>query len=246
MTIFAVPRLTPPRLRAVQAILVYEDLSENGTDCALLAHRIEQNKHGLRLGTGRHFGPADQQALLDILLGSTGQQSAYLPPEVIAHGSGRVAWYVSGCRRPMWFRMPGRESFHVDVPWPTLLFSVLGQKVHLAALARATRPEADTPVYHAPLMNVHANTSLCAGNAILPHSASLRERRGYEVAVFNTNFTHCNHEHTLARPAGAAVSNAEHLRFYRRLESSGSPQFPDSALVPLGLSVSQWLAQSLR
>jgi PRTRC genetic system protein B len=245
MTIFTMPPLTQPRLRAAHAILVYEEPGAGGTDCALMTHRIEHTEHGVRLGSGRLFGPEEQKALLDILLGATSQDSTYLPPEVIAHGSARLAWYVPGRVRPMWFRFQGK-SRRLTVPWPTLLFTVSRGSLRLAALARTERPQADTQLFHAPLMNVHANTSLCTGSAILPSGVSLAERSGFEAAVYETNFTHCNHERTLTLPGSGTVSNAAHFRFYRSLASDNPPHFPATALVPMKLSVSQWLAQCFR
>jgi PRTRC genetic system protein B len=245
MTIFIGHELPIPRVRAVQALLVYEDQTRTyeGTRYALTTHEITHPEGGgVEIGAGRLLGLQDQQALLDILVGSLSAESTYLPPEVVSCGGAQLAWLVPGRVRPMWFRL-GKRTLRLDVPWPTLLFRVDRGSLELAALKRAIRPTADTPLYHAPLMNVYSHTALCPGNASLPQGCSLAHRAQYEAAVFDTSFTHVNHDHTLGLHGCKAVSTARHCHFWRQLHVRRSSRFPTTALVPLRRTVAQWLQQ---
>lgn len=242
MTIFAPPELTPPQLRAVQALLVFEDASMpyGSTRHALTTHAIEQTPSGVELGAGRLLGLSDQQALLDILLGALAAEGGYLPAEVLAHSGAQLAWLVPGRVRPMWFRV-AREARVLQVPWPHLLLRAQRNGFALAALKRAVRPSADTPLYHAPLMNVHAHTGLCTGNAPLPQGWSLSHRPQYEAVVFETAFSHVNHDHTLLLAGSRIVSTAQHYRFWQALDKQHATRFPTRALAPLKRTVAQWL-----
>ena len=233
-----------PRVRAVQALLVYEDetLASEPTRYALTTHEITHTDQGVQIGAGRLLGLQDQQSLLDILIGSLTTQSHFLPTEIICHSTARLAWIVPGKVRPMWFRF-NKETHRLDVPWPNLIFCASQKSLGLAAYTGSRRPTQDTPLYHAPLMNVHEQTTLCTGNALLPGSWSLRDRPKFEEVVFATYFTHVNHEHTLALDSGKGVTTAQHYRFWRDLQESKATRYPGQSLVPLRKTASQWLSR---
>lgn len=242
MNIFSTPTLRESRLQAVQALIVYKDEfdSEGEPTHAFTAHPVTATARGDRIGPGRLLGAQDLQLLLDALLGSSACESGFLPADVICHSSTQIAWYVPGRVRPMWFRM-NKQHLRLNVPWPTLLFRVKHGRLSLAALTHESRPSAETDLYHAPLMNVHQNTILCPGTAHLPQSWSLSQRSGYESAVFETNFTQTNHTRTLALGKKVGISDAQHLRFWRDLDTRAAKCFPTNVLVPLQKTVSDWL-----
>lgn len=242
MTIFSSPPLIEPRLRAVQALLVYKDNAPtyDGPTYAFTTHEITPSAGGDRIGPGRVLGLQDQQALLDALLGSLARETDFLPPEVLCHSSTQIAWYVPGRVRRMWFRLD-KKNLCLNVPWPHLLFCAKQRGLFLAALTHGTRPSPNTPLYHAPLMNVFESTALCTGSAELPRGWSVSQRAGYEAAVFDTNFTHTNHRRTLALRGEKEITSERHLRFWRDLHTRASKRFPTRALVPLKQSVAHWL-----
>lgn len=242
MTLFAPPHPTPAQLRAVQALIVFEDEAQvhGGARYAFTTHDLAHTPTGVQIGAGRLLGLEDQQALLDILLGSLAAEAGYLPPEVIAHSGSQLAWVVPGRVRPMWFRL-GADTRRLEVPWPHLLLRAERHGFALAALKRPGRPAADTPLYHAPLMNVHAHTALCSGNAPLPQGWSLAHRAAYEAVLFDTSFSHVNHDHTLRLAGAREVSTAQHFRFWRDLARRRAMRFPTRALVPLEHTVADWL-----
>jgi PRTRC genetic system protein B len=234
----------PPSLRAVQALIVHEShrAQDSRRDFAFTTHAIQHTERGVQIGAGRLLSLEDQQALLNILLGSLSGESGYLPPEVLCHSPAQLAWYVPGRMRPMWFR-DGTHTRRFKVPWPTLVFRVREGRLALAALSAARRPKAQDRIFHAPLMNVFEDTHLCVGNTKLPKGWTLADRLGYEKTVFDTAFTHVNHEHTLKRPKQAPVTTAEHLRFWRELAREGARGFPARALTPLTERLGPWLGE---
>jgi PRTRC genetic system protein B len=233
-----------PSLRAVLALIAHEGRACDGDplDYALTSHEIEHTPSGVNLGPGRLLSTQDQQALLSILMDTVSAESVFLPSDVLSHSSAQVAWYVPGRVRRMWFRS-GTHTKRVNVPWPTLAFCARRDALRLVALGRTRRPCAHDPVFHAPLMNVFDHTGLCTGSARLPRGTGLEDRPGYEAAVYDTAFSHINHSHTLRRPAGEEVTDAEHLQFWTQLAARHARRFPSSALVPLRDTLAHWLTR---
>lgn len=243
MSIFASP--TPsaaPTVRAILALIVHEgrETEHNLIDYALTSHEITETPTGIDLGPGRLLGTLDHQRLLDVLLHTQGDANAFLPPEVLSHGSAQLAWYVPGRPRRMWFRGAQRSKC-LTVPWPTLAFRARQGRLSIAALAQTRRPQASDPLFHAPLMNIFSDTGLCPGTANLPPGHGLADRTQFEAAVFDTAFSHVNHTHTLCSSPGGAVETTEHLRFWENLARKHAKRFPVRALVPLKQTLSQWL-----
>jgi PRTRC genetic system protein B len=245
MSLFTPPEQIPlPTLEAILALIVHEGRDDTGhmKEYALTSHEITQTPGGIEVGPGRVLGARDHQTLLNVLLDTLHTDNEFLPPDVLSHSSGQLAWYVPGELRRMWLR-DAQRTRGIKVPWPTLLFRARQGTLSLAALGSARRPRETDPLYHAPLMNVHASTRLCSGTAVLPRGNLLADRAGFETAVYETAFTHVNHEHTLRQPKNAEVSTAQHVRFWTQLARTGARRFPTRALVPLHLTVSQWLTQ---
>lgn len=242
MTFFQVPQSQTPVIRTVQALLLHETRASEGFPQShwLTTHPVEQQEHGPLIGPGTLLSEEDKRALIEALLGTLSpEEFKLLPPHVLAIGAAKIAWYVPGRCRPMHFNM-NRRRFSVRVPWPTLIFRVVDGQVWLAALASAERPSGNTPLYHAPVLNVNSATHVCTGTAILPPGSGLDDCAAYERAIYETNFSHVNHRHTLA--GAADVSDDDHVRFWRRLAKTKAAIFPAESLVPLDTTVGAWLA----
>jgi PRTRC genetic system protein B len=231
-----------PTVQAVQALIVYETRSPSHgrRDYAFSTHPINHTVRGIELGAGRMLSVEEQQRLISALLGAHVGKRGFLPQEVLCHSPDQLAWYVPGRVRPLWFR-DGTGPQHWNVPWPTLVFRVRNGRLSLAALGSRRRPGENARVFHAPLMNIHASCEMCTGNVSMPKGWSLSHRAGYERAVFDTIFTHVNHEHTLRSTSDGPVGTADHLRFWRELAHRDSRRFPIGVLVPLESNLSQWL-----
>ena len=245
MSLFvAQPASNAPTLRAILAFIVHAgqtDAHEPST-YAFMTHEIEHTPEGIVLGPGRLLSERDQQDLIGVLLNTHAYDNEFLPVDVLSRSSARLSWYVPGQRRRMWFR-DGSRTESYEVPWPNLIFCASRDHLRLVAVTGRDRPTVDQPLFHAPLMNVHATTALCAGTAALPEGTGLADRPGYEHACFETAFSHVNHAQTLRLNKRGPVSSEAHVQFWRALARQGAPQFPEDALVPLGQTLSQWLTE---
>jgi hypothetical protein len=76
---------------------------------------------------------------------------------------------------------------------------------------------------------------------VLPRGQRLADRAGFEAAVFDTAFTHVNQPLTLRQPEDAEATTAQHVRFWTQLARQGVQRFPVRRLVPLDLTLSEWL-----
>jgi PRTRC genetic system protein B len=242
MSIFFKRALPQRQVRAVQALIVHESVDHrHNKEWILTTHGIEHTDTGAVLGAGRLLAPQDEEGLLDVLANAVASRDrGFIPPEVIACSASQLVWYVPSRIAPMWFRI-GPEPVRCRVPWPPLLFRVSRGQLAVVALRANRRPDADTVLYHAPLMNVHANTALCSGSARLPTTWRLSDRPAYEAAVYATNFSHVNHEHTLRLGSGKEVDSAAHLKFWQTLARKNATAFPTRALVALGETVAEFL-----
>lgn len=232
-------------IQTVQALLLHARRNSDGGGPEshwLTTHEVEDREGVPCIGPGRLFTEGDKQALIDTLLGTLApEEFVVLPPQILAMGSQRIAWYVPGCARAMYFNV-NSTLFSLQVPWPTLVFRVIDGHLSLAAILQSERPTADTPLFHAPLMNLNEVTALCTGNADVPHGCSVCDCAGYEKAVFETNFSHVNHGRTL-KVAAKTVTNEAHVHFWRALQEKKAKRFPAEALVPLNKTLGQWLGR---
>jgi PRTRC genetic system protein B len=247
MSVFEYRQPTPVDYQLVQALLVYKRISadSNGARHLFASHEVHHEQSPPLIGAGHLLDAQAQQALLEALLSEhSGPEECFLPPTVIARNSVQLAWLLRPKVRPMWFRIRNAH-FALEVPWPTLILCAMPGNLYIAALAKSRRPSAATPVFHAPLMNVHDNTLMCTGNAPLPHGWGLPEQAEYQRIVFKTAFSHVAWRRTLKIPKHKDVSTRRHLHFWRKLHKAKARQFPVSALVPLGMSVRQWLQMLL-
>ena len=96
------------------------------------------------------------------------------------------------------------QRYGFRVPWPPLLFLAVRHTLYCAALAHADRPEPETPLFHAPLMNIDAQGAVCLGTAETPPTCSLdqyaggRPRYAKPISPMSAIPTPCN---STARPA---------------------------------------------
>jgi PRTRC genetic system protein B len=233
-----------PVIQTVQALLLHARRNiEGGAPQShwLTAHEVENREEGPYIGPGRLFTEGDKQALIETLLGTLApEEFVVLPPQILAVGSQRIAWYVPGCVRAMYFNV-NSTLFSLRVPWPTLIFRAVDGHLALTALSQSERPTADTPLFHAPLMNLNEATFLCIGNAEVPRGSSVADCVGYEKAVYETNFSHVNHDRTLK--GAKTVTDEAHVHFWRTLQDKKAKRFPTYALVPLNKTLGQWLAR---
>lgn len=226
------------QFKPIGAIVLYE--SPNG---------VVATNHDLRLNEGRtEFGPGrimsqEQQSQFAALMDSRTGGQMLIPENVLLASAGRLMWYVPGAVRSLHFRVQGRKPQVITAPYPTLLFDAREEELRVYALKTRKRPDADTALYHAPLMNIYRDGRLCRGTATLPATFEVESRGEWEQAVFDTAYSHTNHSDTLNLKDKRSVSNMDHLRFWRELEKEKATRFPSRALKPFGHTVSVLLRQ---
>lgn len=242
MSMFSTFRERASSLVPRHALLVFED-SGNASRFAFTWHQVRQSAEGVSVGPGRLMTSHDQEELLAILKNACSTTTSFLPAEILSRSAHQVAWYVPAKRRRMWVRI-GTQTRPYLVPWPTLLFCVRDGRLRLAAMSTNKRPLPTTPLFHAPLMNVYADTTLCNGTAALPSGDAFENRGEFERIVFETNFTHVNHGDTLRIRGAREVSTGAHSKFWRGLHDKRTERFPITALSPLRTTVAEWLDRS--
>lgn len=239
MSMFCTFREHVSSLEPRHALLVFED-SGNSSRFAFTWHQVRQSAQGVSVGPGRLMTSQDQEELLAILKNACDTRASFLPAEILSLSAHQLAWYVPGRRRHMWVRI-GSQSRAYLVPWPTLLFCVRDGRLRLAAMSTNKRPLRATALFHAPLMNVYADTTLCNGTAALPSGDTFEDREEFERIVFETNFTHVDHGSTLRIAGAKEVTTGMHLKFWRGLHDKRTERFPSKALAPLHTTVGEWL-----
>lgn len=188
------------------AYVLYE---ANGGVCAATRHEIEEGALGIGRAIslrslGQEFARVDESG-----------HTALLPANVLASSASVIVWTTSSRVAPMWFHVMGRHrAFNVE--WPHLLWILERRKrvLRIFALGSGRRPCADTRVYHAPLMNIGPNGSLCEGSAQLPRDLEVANLEAVQACVYESCFTHVNHERTLK----GGADNRQHVAYWRAKE----------------------------
>lgn len=216
------------------------------------AHAVEANANGTPIvGPGRPMSASDEQHLLDILTHRESVAGIEIFPDTILYQDrDTVVWWLPPKVRAMHLRDFGTGLRTIKTHWPNLVAVVRGRTLHLLACAGTSRPGATTPVFHAPLGNVHADSRVCTGSAKLPLGQRIADLPAWEGVVFDTAFTHVNHEDTLARPrkpGRAGRSRRDSIlhadaAFWLTRDGLRDP-FPDAMLHPLGGTLGEWLAR---
>jgi len=234
-----------PKYRTVHALLIHILHGRVGTSntSVVTAHRVFEGERCSQIGAGRLLSPNEQQTLVSALDCDTQPDTFFIDPELLWHGRRCLGWVAMRRRRLMWYRS-GTRTERWCVPWPSIVMNVVGRSLFVGALNNDERPRLDTPVFHAPLMNVSSRGSLCAGTASMPLGCTQADRPAYENILYDTAFSHVTHANTLTLPERLEVDTVAHARFWRSLHRARADTFPIEALVPMNLTLSQWMNQT--
>lgn len=172
-------------------------------------------------------------------------RSPFLPADLVGLSSGFAAWCVEGRRRRMWFRFGGKSTA-LNVVWPHLVIAAAHDRVHVCAVAKPVVRGQDVRVFHAPLMNIYDTGRVC-----MPGSArvapGLDGRDAAQQVVFDTAFSHVNHTRTLRGGRGKAREvDTFALHAYWKARARAATPPPVGDMVPMGRTLSQWLAEIAR
>lgn len=161
----------------------------------------------------------------------------FLPANVFVRSNTSIGWTVKSRQAPMWF-VSGSVT---DAPWPSLLFWATKKNgnVRLRVFAVADgQLSPSSRLYHAPLMNIGSTGFLCFGNAAKPDSISVSSIPVFEAAIYDSKFSHTNHNNTLS--GDRETTGADHVRFWKSL--SGAPEFPADRLNPTKWTVADLIS----
>jgi len=241
------------RISPMTAILVHE-LKHIGTGASGVsgsrlissAHEFFEGDDGkLVVGAGKLMGRDDLENLLREILNRSLRKATLLPTAVVSISSTHIAWTTPAAVRPMIFKPVGLKPQTLTVPWPRLLM-VANSNSHfsVAALASNRRITAHTRLYHAPLMNVNQVGRVCTGSAPLPDYCDAEQLAAWEAVMFESAFTHVNHPHSLKVGHQAdAVETKDCFKFWADLATQNTVRFPNSALNPLKMSVTDFISR---
>lgn len=154
------------------------------------------------------------------------------PPNLLCWDGRRLAWWLPSARRRIWFdgrQQPGLQDVsRKEVLHPPLVFIADPGQLYLYALAQNERPDADTPLFQAPYLNVYDDGSLCAGWVEFPRNAEVGDTAKWELLFFDSEGTHAAASKLTLYPGG-------HDALWRAMRTADA--FPVESLVPTGLTL---------
>ena len=213
------------------------------------AHPVTMDDNGVpQLCPGRPLSPSDERSVLDLLMGRKSSDVEILPPTVLARRDDMTMWWLPPQVRPMHLRLSDGRYLAEDRMWPNLVALVSGRTLFLAAVKGGSRPTASSLLHHAPLGNIYGDTRVCTGTCTLPFGSELACIAEWDAVIFNTAFTHDNHDSPIAPAAKKSKkkesargigSKREATNFWASSQDVSNP-FPDARLVPLGMALGDW------
>ena len=152
-----------------------------------------------------------------------------LPHNILAWNSDLVVWWSPRSTRRMFFRNSGEVPTGLsgeEFSHPPLIWCASGQDLMVRALSTNRRPTADTPLMIAPYWNVDGDTGrVCLGSMKVPDLAGVAALAQWEMAFFESEFTHQTGVKQLVQGAKGYFDVWEQVR-------SGPRAFPSKCLVP--------------
>ncbi|OJW34727.1 MAG: hypothetical protein BGO50_10745 [Rhodanobacter sp. 67-28] len=214
----------------------------NDRQMVLTMHGIQRSQNGSTLGPARIMSPLDAQEFGYRLIGdqsSIQRKIELLPEGLLRETSTSLTWFRPPQRSHQnWRTGEGREV--LEAVLPGLIFHVENGVLFVAAYAGTERPSLATPLFHAPMGNIHDDQCVCTGNVTLPRHQDHSAMRAWERVLLATNYTHINHPQTLA--SADDVSTDDLMAFWRKRKRYTTP--PNANLMrPLKMTLSRWLAK---
>ncbi|GGB70866.1 PRTRC system protein B [Deinococcus soli (ex Cha et al. 2016)] len=154
---------------------------------------------------------------------------------VVALSHDACAWFVPARTRTLFFS-PDRDKAVAELsgrsfPQPPLLFISRGRGLSVYALQHNEKPTASTPLYRAPYYNVFDTDSVCTGAVTIPGGGDPAHTEAWELAFFESNFTHVSGNQKRWQSGGT------HKELWEEAERRG--EFDPAWLVPAGKTLEQ-------
>jgi len=204
-------------------------------------HDIISQEDNLMMGAGKPMTTEGFEEILKNILSLGSLVNEVMPENIISMSNTQITWVEKAKERKMTFRLGGKTVTYL-VPYPNLIMKASSTgKLDIASYKTRGRVTEKTILYHAPLMNIYKTGNVCIGNSSLPNNISIKDIPEWADLIFNTAYSHVNQSKTLSISGSKEVGNKEHLKFWRELSKSKVTKFPNSALVPMGMKVGEFL-----
>jgi|GEM_PF-1317236 len=243
---------TPDAIQPVACLMLHKHTTQNfmatlngrngQNNLIATRHPVDMTPHGPMIGAGNLMTEADKDELLALLLNEAqARPDVFLDENSLVVSNRRMIWYKPPVKRKMYFSARnGAHNHTVEVMWPGLVFKVeIGGKFSIAAFAGKRRPTPATKLLHAPLQNIWMSTQVCVGSADVPKKDELNPASipTWEAVIYDTNFSHINHENVLA----SGASDSKIVKFWKEKAKTGKGVLA-SEMTPLGKTLNQWVA----
>lgn len=220
-----------------QAILLYTRQAGNGDEQATATvHKVALSARS-KMPIIMEGKPLSQRELISVLQAMKHTRKAsILPANVLVCTDKTLVWWAPAQSRNAWFNQPGKGGLgNVSglVHYPSMVFMVHDGIFNCYALKTNSRPDADTPLFHAPLMNVWDKGAVCTGNVQFPKDGGVGTMKEWEDALFDSYFTHTNHSAPIKGYKGGLTA------LYRKMLKGGFKAFPVQYLNPFKKTLGQ-------
>lgn len=185
------------------AILLYGSHDYNNSRYGTI-HSIDTSDKaaGPAIRAGRPLDTDILRQIVTDLLGAAKVRSGLLPSNILSIGLNHVIWWQPPGIRNYFFdtRKHLEAEGKVQVGrragtgfTPGLIFVAQDQRLYVFAFKGTERPDAKTPLFHAPLMNVYDTGVVCTGSMPIPDSTLAESVSHWERNFWASAFTHPNH-----------------------------------------------------
>lgn len=176
------------------------------------------------MGVGKYVSPNHVSELLNDNMNKT---LTLNPPNLLAENANTLVWYTPPVQEDMWFRVSSKVE-RVNAQWCSLLFVAKKTGGLFVFALMDSHPNENSKVYHAPLMNIGSNGGVCQGTARLPKDISLSTMDEVRSTIFESNFSHVNHNHTLSPLTKKSqkddkISTKNLLSFWKKKQKNNEP-----------------------
>lgn len=224
--------------RLSRALLIY---SQDGGGSYATDHAIRIGERGPEIGAGAPISAEGLRQLISDIAASAQRPVGLLPEAAISVGRDWIAWWCRSGVRTMFFnvkatdKQPGFQRAG-RAAHPALFFAARQRQLWVFALGEDARPTSETPLFHAPLMNVHESGSVCLGSQPAPDAPLGDSVPMWVDGFFSSEFTHSNHAGCVRYPGGASAFSLANL------DGEFGDRVPTDCLVPADMTVGRFLS----
>lgn len=226
-----------------QAVVFFEGKGGGGEFATI--HSVNADGAGHRLGPGRPITAEAMKAVATQFAKQLRAKETILREQVLLSNDDLLVWWTPACTRLCFFdidwhkgalgrdRLQGRNA---NLPIPPLVWALKRTKgqgawqgVFVWALEHNVRPEDDTALYRAPLLNINNDGTVCWGNGTIPPNRDQKHIEVWQEAFFASVFSHYNET--------TPFKGAEAYEVLADMVDNPPATFPVDRLIPMSKSL---------